>query len=201
MPATLLPELDFALQEYKVYLLVTANFPTSQLCLAQLALAMANKATAQKHFEQALTIAPYLPLAMLSFADFWRQTNNQTKELALLEKAINLHTDLADVLHQLGLYWVRKKEYYTAANWLVKASNLADAQPYYAYVAATALDSIKRTNQAIELLVNANNRWPKQADLLYSLALYTDKSLDKTNMKIALDGLQELIPNDPQVNS
>jgi hypothetical protein len=62
-----------------------------------------------------LIIAPNLPPAMLTFADFWRQTNNQTKELVLLEKAIVLHTDFADVLHQYGLYRVRKKEYYKAA--------------------------------------------------------------------------------------
>jgi tetratricopeptide (TPR) repeat protein len=86
MPDTLLPELAFALNEYKTSLLRTADFPTSQLSLAQLGLATGDTRSAQKHFKQALTIAPNLPVAMLSLADFWRQTNNQTKELALLEK-------------------------------------------------------------------------------------------------------------------
>jgi tetratricopeptide (TPR) repeat protein len=199
MPKTLLPELDFAIQEYKTSLLVTADFPTSQLSLAHLALAIGDNKTAQTHFEQALIIAPNLPSAMLAFADFWRQTNNQTKELALLEKAVALHTDFADVLHQYGLYWVRKKEYYTAADWLVKASDLADAQPYYAYVAATALDSINRTKQAVELLINANQRWPQQTNLLYSLALYSDKLKDKPTLKVALAELSILMPNNPQV--
>jgi tetratricopeptide (TPR) repeat protein len=199
LPETLLPELSFAIDEYKASLLLTADFPTSQLSLAQLALAMGDNSTAQKHFEQALVIAPNLPIAMLSFADFWRQTNNHTKELALLERSVSLHTDFADVLHQYGLYWVRKKEYFKAADWLVKATELADAQPYYAYVAATALDSIKRTKQAVDLLINANLRWPKQTDLLYSLALYADKVKDKHSLKIALAELQVLMPNNPQV--
>jgi tetratricopeptide (TPR) repeat protein len=199
MPETLLPELSFAIDEYKASLLLTADFPTSQLSLAQLALAMGDNSTAQKHFEQALIIAPNLPITMLSFADFWRQSNNQTKELALLEKAVSLHTDFADVLHQYGLYWVRKKEYFKAAEWLVKANKLGDAQPYYAYVAATALDSIKRTQQAVDLLINANLRWPQQTDLLYSLALYSDKVKDKHSLKIALAELQVLMPNNPQV--
>jgi tetratricopeptide (TPR) repeat protein len=199
MPATLLPELSFAIEEYKTSLLLTADFPTSQLSLAQLALAMGDKNTAQQHFEQALTIAPNLPMAMLAFADFWRQTNNQTKELALLEKAIAIHQDFADVLHQYGLYWVRKKEYYKATEWLVKATKLSDSQPYYAYVAATALDSINLTRQAINLLIAANQRWPKQPDLLYSLALYSDKVKDNNSLKIALAELQILMPNTPQV--
>jgi hypothetical protein len=199
MPDTLLPELAFALNEYKTSLLLTADFPSSQLSLAQLALATGDAILAQKHFEQALIIAPNLPVAMLSFADFWRQTNNQTKELALLEKAMVLHPDFADVLHQYGLYWVRKKEYYKATEWLVKATELGDAQPYYVYVAATALDSIKRTSQAIDLLSAANQRWPQQTDLLYSLALYADKTKDKAAMKISLDELQVIMPNNPQV--
>jgi tetratricopeptide (TPR) repeat protein len=199
MPETLLPELSFAIDEYKASLLLTADFPTSQLSLAQLALAMGDNKTAQKHFEQALIIAPNLPIAMLSFADFWRQSNNQTKELALLEKAVSLHTDFADVLHQYGLYWVRKKEYFKAAEWLVKATELGDAQPYYAYVAATALDSIKRTQQAVDLLINANLRWPQQTDLLYSLALYADKVKDKHSLKIALAELQMLMPQNSQI--
>lgn len=199
MPETLLPELGFALQAYKESLLVTADFPSSQLGLAQLALAMGDSINAQRHFEQALTIAPNLPSAMLSFADFWRQTNNQTKELALLEKAVTLHADFSDVLHQFGLYWVRKKEYYKATDWLVKATDLADAQPYYAYVAATALDTINRTKQAVGLLINANQRWPNEVDLLYSLALYSDKVKDKTSLKLALVELQILMPNNPQV--
>jgi tetratricopeptide (TPR) repeat protein len=199
MPKTLLPNLDSVLQEYKTSLLVTADFPSSQISLAQLALAIGDNKTAQKHFEQALTIAPNLPLAMLAFADFWRQTNNQTNELAILEKALSLHTDFSDVLHQYGLFWVRKKEYKKATEWLVKASELIDAQPYYAYVAATALDSINRTKQAIELLINANQRWPHQTDLLYSLALYSDKVKDKHSFNIALTELQILIPNNPQI--
>ncbi len=136
---------------------------------------------------------------MLTFADFWRQTNNQTKELVLLEKAIVLHTDFADVLHQYGLYRVRKKEYYKAAEWLVKVTEPADAQPNYAYVAATALNSIKRTSQAIDLLSVANQRWPQQTDLLYSLAIYADKTKDKVAIKNALAELQVLIPKNPQV--
>ncbi|GAC18618.1 hypothetical protein GARC_1646 [Paraglaciecola arctica BSs20135] len=199
MPETLLPELSFAIDEYKASLLLTADFPTSHLSLANLALAMGDNKTAQLHFEQALTIAPNLPSAMLALADFWRQTNNQTKELAILEKAIVVNHDFADVLHQYGLFWVRKKEYYKAAQWLVKASDLADAQPYYAYVAATALDSINRTKQAIDLLLRANQRWPQQTDLLYSLALYADKTKDKAAIKIALAELQILLPNNPQV--
>jgi hypothetical protein len=39
----------------------------------------------------------------------------------------------------------------------------------------------------------------KQTDLLYSLALYADKTKDKAAMKISLDELQVLMPNNPQV--
>jgi hypothetical protein len=65
IPDTLLPELSSALNDYKTSLLSTADFPNSQLSLAQLA-----SRSAQNIFEQALTIAPNLPVAMLSFADF-----------------------------------------------------------------------------------------------------------------------------------
>ncbi|MEP1447247.1 MAG: multiheme c-type cytochrome [Paraglaciecola sp.] len=199
IPETLLPELSFAIEEYTASLLLTADFPTSQLSLAQLALAMGDNKKAQQHFEQALIIAPNLPIAMLSLADYWRQTNNQTKELAILEKAVAIHHDFADVFHQYGLFWVRKKEYYKAAKWLVKASEQNDAQPYYAYVAATALDTIKRTTQAVDMLLQANRRWPQQNDLLYSLALYSEKTKNEAALKMALKDLRSLMPNNPQV--
>lgn len=199
MPKHLLPDLSTVIEEYRTSLMVTSDFPTSQLTLAQIALALGDKKQAQQHFEQALTIAPNLPIAMLAFADFWRQTNNQEKEQALLEKAVQIHIDFSDVLHQYGLFWIRKKEYVKASEWLVKATQLADAQPYYAYVAATALDTISRTKHAVSLLLEANQRWPKQQNLLYSLALYADKTKNKNALKIAMLDLPTLLPNNAQV--
>jgi hypothetical protein len=69
-----------------------------------------------------------------------------------------LHTHFADVLHQYSLYWMHKKVCYKVTEWLMKSSELAGYKPYHDYVAATALDSIKRTNQAIDLLSDANRR-------------------------------------------
>ncbi|MFA3791856.1 multiheme c-type cytochrome [Aliiglaciecola sp. SL4] len=199
LPKSMLPELAVALDEYKSVLMLTADFPTSQLTLAQLALAQGDTVVAQKHFEQAQIIAPNMPSVMLAFADFWRIMGEPQKELALLQRAVEIHSDFADVLHQYGLYWVRNKDYNKATNWLVKASELGDAQPYYAYVAATALDSIQRTNDAVNLLLQANKRWPKQTNLLYSLALYSDKSNNQNAMKTALAELRWLMPDNPQV--
>jgi hypothetical protein len=48
-------------------------------------------------------------------------------------------------------------------------------------------------------LSNTNRRWPKQIDLLYSLAIYADKTKDKVAIKNALAELQVLIPKNPQV--
>lgn len=76
---------------------------------------------------------------------------------------------------------------------------MTDAQPYYAYVATNGLDSINLAKQAVDLLKRANQRWPLQTDLLYSLALYSNKIKDKMSLQIALDELQVLMPNNPKV--
>ncbi|MDP5033303.1 tetratricopeptide repeat protein [Paraglaciecola sp.] len=199
LPHKDLPRILAGLEEYQQSLLLTADFPNSQISLAHIAMAKGKPTDAQRHFEQALKIAPHLPVAMLAYADFWRQMANSEKEQAVLARAVKINPDFADVLHQYGLYFVRQKQYNQAAKWLVAAAKLNDAQAYYAYVAASALDTIGRTKEAVNLLLEANQRWPNQLDLLFSLGLYADKTKDANSIQEALKTLTVLLPNHPQV--
>ena len=192
-------KISSGLMEYKNSLLQNADSPNAQLSLAQLALAEQNIDDAKIHYDNALEIAPKLPAAQLGMANFWRATQAVDNEEAVLAEAAQMHPDFSEVLFQYGLYQVRAKQYEQASQILVEASELEDSQPYYAYVAAASLDRVEKTQQAIGLLLAANNRWPQQTNLLTSLALYSEKTNDKESLATAVDALKQLLPDNPQV--
>ena len=192
-------KISTSLREYKSSLLQNADSPNAQLSLAQLELAEQNIDKAKAHYDNALEIAPNLPAAQLGMANFWRATQAADNEEAVLSKAAKMHPDFSEVLFQYGLYRVRAKQYEQASQILVEASELEDSQPYYAYVAAASLDRVEQTQQAIELLLAANVRWPQQTNLLTSLALYSEKTNNKESLAIAVDALKLMQPDNPQV--
>lgn len=188
------------LEEYRQSLTFSADFPSSQLGLAQLALMDGNIELAAKFYEQALAIASKDISVLMRYAEFERARGHIDKEYALLMRAIKAVPDSASVHHALGLYYVRQKNYALALEYLaLAAGDLFDTQAHYVYVYAVALDSQGQTQKAIVVLQKAAKRWPNNVNLLMLEVMYLEKMGLFKALQKPLESLSLLVPNLPQV--
>ncbi|KMT65386.1 hypothetical protein XM47_10025 [Catenovulum maritimum] len=184
---------------YKKGLELSAESPSSQVALANLASRQGDWKQAEQHYKIALKISPnYIP-AILNLADYYRSQNKTDLELKHIQHALKVMPDSSAVQHTYGLYLIRQQKYNEAVSYLKEAAELADAQPRYAYVYAVALDSVKQTHRAIQALQNADKRWPNQYELLATQVLFLEK-LGRTNDILRpLSKLSMIAPSSPQV--
>ena len=112
-----------------------------------------------------------------------------------------IEPDNADVRHALGLYLVRKHDYVEALDQLRRAHELMPANARYAYVYAIALNSVGQTQDALEVLKQANAQHPADFDILIALATI---SRDLGDRQAAIGYAEELVraaPNAVQAKS
>ncbi|MBV1916183.1 MAG: tetratricopeptide repeat protein [Pseudomonadales bacterium] len=193
--AKLLP----VIEEYHTSLMVSADSPATQNAIAQLELSLGNIPAAEKAYLQALRIEPNYVPALLNTADFYRRTNREADAEELLKRALRVAPDSGAAQHSYGLLLIRKKDYNGALPHLKLAVEQIDAQPRYAYVYAVALDELGQTEAAIDVLVTATARWPKQYDLLMTLVLYLEKTDNTFSIYQYISQLTAIAPADPAV--
>ncbi len=188
-----------SLAEYRESLIVVADSPGGQLSLANLEMGLGNRSAALVAFARALEIVPDFVPALLNLADYYRGAGQEGQARSLLRRALKVAPDSAAVNHSYGLHLVRAGEHQRALAYFAEATRLADAQPRYDYVYAVALDSLGQTADAIDALVEANQTWLNQYDLLSLLILYLEKAERPSEIVAPLKVLQELAPESPQV--
>ncbi len=205
--AELLPQLPPAeteslralVKEYREMLSYTADFPSTQMNLANLETSLGNRTRALKAYQKALTIDPNFVPALINLSEFYRRQGKHVQAKELLTRALKFAPDSATVQYAFGLQLIRERNYKGAIIHLAQSLNLRDAQPRHAYVYAVAQDSIGDTDAAIETLLVASERWPNQVDLLSTLVLYMDKVGQTDTITDHLSTLQIIAPNSPQV--
>ena len=98
-----------------------------------------------KHAEEAyntgIRVDPYYPYAYINLADIYRQQNKYQTALQLLQSASATIPDNSDLLHNLGLAYIRTGEKIKAIPAFKKASQLAPANAHYLYVYGLSLES------------------------------------------------------------
>ena len=140
----------------------------------------------------------YLP-ARLNLADIYRSLDNTLDEEIQLQTALNIAPDNAAVQHSYGLYLIRQKQTDKALGHLQRATEMQQSQPRYFYVYAVALESNNQLDSAIEVLKQADERWPNQYNLLMTLVLYLEKAQRQAESWPYLSRLSAIAPNDPEV--
>jgi len=190
------------LQEvYRASLMQNLDMPGAQLGLAELAMRAGDLATAQQRFEKALAVDPAFVSGMLNYADFKRQLGDENAAKALLESALHIAPDSADVNFSLGLSYVRQKQYAAALPYLQTAASLETAIPHYAYVYAVALDNEGQLTAAIDTLQAANERWAYDYNLLSSVIQFMEKAGRGIESGVYVAKLSEIAPNAPEVRA
>jgi len=192
-------DLASLIDEYRDSLSVSADSPLTQLAIANLEAQLGNSNEAEQAYLQALRIAPNYVPALINLADYYRRTERESKSEALFKKALNIAPDSGAPHHGYGLFLVRKQNYSGALPYLKTAIQQLDAQPRYAYVYAIALDGLGRTDEAIETLVKANQRWPNQYDLLMTQIIYLEKTGNTMSVYKYMSALSYIAPTAPDV--
>lgn len=188
-------DLSSLIKEYRESLAVSADSPATQLSIATLEIRLVNLNKAEQAYLHALRIEPNYVPALINLADFYRGTGQEEKSEPLFKKALRLSPDSGVAHHSYGLFLVRKQNYDGALPYLKDAVGQNDALPRYAYVYAVALDNIDKTDEAINVLIKANERWPNQYNLLMTLIIYLEKTDDTNSIYKYLSRLTAIAPN------
>lgn len=175
--ATNQKQLQQLITDYQQALLLTQDMPETQLALAELALKLGNNEAAELAYKTAIKQAPaYIP-ALLNYSDFLRTSGNVNLEKRYLLQALNVAPDNPTTQHAMGLFLIRQKNYRKALGYLKKAAEnpTNESSPRFSFIYAVALDHQHQTNKAIDHLIQANERWPGQQEILRTLAAYLQK--------------------------
>jgi len=187
------------INEYRGSLKFTEDSPATQLLLADLESQLGDRPAAIRSYEQALTIAPAYVPALINYAEFLRNTGNVSNAGRLFKQAVNLAPDSGISQYNLGLHFVRKKQYGKALPHLKLAGEQADAIPQFNYVYAVALQNQGELQKAISVLVGSTDRWPNNYKLLILLVYYLDESGKSEELLMYLDRLSKIAPTATEV--
>ena len=197
--ADLADQLDNALKETVAAETVNADRPESHLNLGLVALAAGEPEVAERAYQKALALDPGFIPAYANLADLYREQGNESKTETQLLAGLAVAPDNADLHHALGLSRVRTKRLDAALEELKRATELAPANPRFAYVYAIALDEAGRTQEALPILEAAASRDAGNTELLVALVQYHAKLGQGEVATAWLDKLAAVAPNDPAV--
>lgn len=127
---------------------------------------------AMHYYRAALDIAPDYTPAYVNLADFLRRQGRDDEGRVLLEAALANVDDSASVEHALGLLLVRQQRQVEALTHLQKAADAPSATSRYIYVYAVALNSLGKTQQAVDVLEAAYHRSPGNRQFLSALVSF-----------------------------
>ncbi len=189
------------LGEYRAAQRVNADLPEAHVNLGSLSMRLGDFDVARSEFETALRLAPWFVPAYVNFADLERAQGNDAAAEPLLRRALALVPENAEVHYALGLALIRLKRGEDAVAEFARASELAPAQPHYAYVWALGLQGVGQLDRALAVLEAARAQHPRNRDLLVALAtLSRDAGRNDAALRYTRT-LVEISPDDPDARA
>ena len=191
--------LNEKIEHHRQRLQYSAGSPAGQSAIASFELALGNRDNAINAYETALQIDQHYLPGILNLAEIYRNNGDTQLEKSYLDKAMKVAPDIAATQHALGLYAIRQNNIHGALDYLKQATLLEPSQQRYFYVYAVALDSVGKTNDAIDVLKRSDAQWPNQFDTLMTLMHYLEKSDLKSDSYAYLSRLSAIAPNHPEI--
>lgn len=160
------------LTEYEESLLFNADMPEYMSDLGAFYAARGDLDSAQAALLHARELSPaYLP-ALINLSDVYRaQARDDLGEL-VLNDALALYPDSADVSYALGILYVRTARIQQSISLFDSARSLAADNPQFVYIYAVALAEVGRVEEAIATLEEAQQDFPNNAQIREALQAY-----------------------------
>lgn len=152
-----------ALTEYRAAQLVCAERPEAHVSLGALHAGFGEVDAARREYQTALRLAPWFVPGYVNLADLERSIGRDEAAEALLRRALEHASDVAETHYALGLTLVRQKRYREALPELERAAALAPDSPRFALVAAQLLRELGDGARAAAAVERILARWPDDA--------------------------------------
>jgi predicted CXXCH cytochrome family protein len=188
-----------AMQEYRAYLALNADWPTENVNLGNLELRQGHADAAMIAYQRALVLDPKFAGAYVNLADTYRQLGRDSEGERYLRQGLALLPDAADLHHALGLALIRKANHTAALSELAEAAKLAPDNARYAYVYAIGLNSAGNTKQALAVLQDADARHPFNMDILNALISIQLEIRDVKAALVSAKKAAEALPDNKQI--
>ena len=146
------------LLEYLQILDFNADVAQGLSNMAAVHMALQDIPSAEAALRQALELQPKWVPGLVNLADLYRATGRDVMGGELLSRALSLSRDNADVLLAKALWDVRQGDTPSAVELLTEAWQLDRFNPRYAYVYMIALDSVGRSEEALEVAATVLSR-------------------------------------------
>lgn len=158
---------------------VNADRPEAQLNLGNFYLAKKQLDKAEEAYDKSIDLDDAFVPAYINLADLYRVKSSETSAEKLLRKAIKIAPENADAYYALGLSLIRQQKNNEAIGYLQRASGFDLSNAHYVYVYAVALNSTGKTSLAIDVLQDAQKRFPQDREILNALiAFHRDANND-----------------------
>jgi predicted CXXCH cytochrome family protein len=192
-----LTALDRVIVEYRQAQAFNADRAEAHLNLGTLEARLGNVEAAAAAYRTAIRLQPAFIPAYINLADLSRQQGHETRATQTLREALQVDPENGAARHALGLSLVRQQRLRDAIPELAKAAQLRPDVPRYAYVYGVALHQTGRIQQALQVLKDAQTRYPGDRDILAALAQYHRQAGDRQGAIAWARKLVEASPGDP----
>lgn len=168
-PTSIQNQFAQALKEYAASELFNSDRPESLVNLGELHRQRGNIQQAEAFYQRAINKAPYYAPAYINLADFYRAERREENTERLLRKAMIQVEGKAAIQHSLGLSLIRQNRHLEAISLLRQAAEAEETNSHYIYVYAIALNSNKKSAQALKVLEKGLEKYPGSPDILQAL--------------------------------
>lgn len=164
--------LENAINETQASLEANLDSPGLALQLSNLFGSIGDIESALVYAEQALTIAPNWPPALVNQASLYSRSGDEEAARSSLTQAINAYPDIGDPYYSLGLLQIRTEERNAALLNLERANILSPDNAHYGYVYGIALYETGQPEAAIEKILESYDKAPSQGYIGISAMSY-----------------------------
>jgi tetratricopeptide (TPR) repeat protein len=191
--------LNKALNEYIKTQEINLDRPEANLNLGNIYTEMGEFNKAEASYKQAILLDPTSIQGYVNLADLYRIQERDDLGENLLENALKIDTNSAEVHHVLGLLLVRAKRLDEAIYHLGEAAKLSQNNPRYSYVYAVSLSSTGRAKEAIEVLKQSIVEHPYNKQILIALINYNSDGGNTEEAVRYYEKYKEYYPQDPNI--
>jgi tetratricopeptide (TPR) repeat protein len=188
-------KLERATREAVAAELAVAERPEAHVNLSNLYARRGLAKEAEDELNVALRLDPRNIPALVNLADLCRATAREPDAVRLLEKAAGIEPDAAEVVHALGLAYIRSGRTAEALSRLERAFRLRPGDSRYGYAYAVGLDSVGKTAEAVDVLTTVHRLRPADREVLVALASYEAK---RGQWSAAIGWAQQLVALRPE---